>query len=45
MHYFYGKINQGQRVCPLYGGRPLFGESAIRGFTVAIFTPLTGIQD
>ena len=34
MYYLYGKINRGHSICPLYGGRPLFGESAIRGFTV-----------
>ena len=34
MHYLYGSINQGHAICPLYGGCPLFGESAIRGFTV-----------
>ena len=31
---FYGKINRGQVSRPLYGGCPLFGGSAIRGFTV-----------
>ena len=34
MHYLYGSINRGHAICPLYGGCPLFGESAIRGFTV-----------
>ena len=34
MYYSYGKINRGHNICPLYGGRPLFGESVIRGFTV-----------
>ena len=35
MHYLYGRINRGHGICPLYGGCPLFGESAInRGFTV-----------
>ena len=37
MYYLYGKINRGHSICPLYGGRPLFGESAIRGFTVFPF--------
>ena len=31
---FYGKINQGQVICPLYRGCPLFGMSVIRRFTV-----------
>ena len=31
---FYGKINQGQVICPLYRGCPLFGLSVIRCFTV-----------
>ena len=34
MYYLYGKINQGHGICPLFGGCPFFGESAIRGFTV-----------
>ena len=34
MYYFYRKSNRGHRICPLYRGGPLFGESAIRGFTV-----------
>ena len=34
MYYFYRKSNQGHGICPLYRGGPLFGESAIRGFTV-----------
>ena len=34
MYYLYGKINRGHGICPLYGGCPLLGESAIRGFTV-----------
>ena len=34
MYYFYGKINRGQVICPLYRGCPLFGGSVIRGFTV-----------
>ena len=36
MYYLYGKINRGHRICPLYGDCPLFGGSAIRGFTVQI---------
>ena len=36
MHYLYGSINRGHAICPLYGGCPLFGESAIRGFTVYV---------
>ena len=34
MYYLYGKLNRGHRICPLYGGCPLLGESVIRGFTV-----------
>ena len=34
MYYFYRKSNRGHGICPLYRGRPLLGESAIRGFTV-----------
>ena len=33
-HYFYRKSIRGHVVCPLYRGCPLFGESAIRSFTV-----------
>ena len=29
-----GKSIGGRKICPLYRGCPLFGESAIRGFTV-----------
>ena len=36
---FYGKINQGQVICPLYRGCLLLGESVIRGFTVVFFPP------
>ena len=34
MYYFYGKINQGHIVCPLYGGGPYLGESIMGGSTV-----------
>ena len=34
MYQCYGKINQGQVICPLYRSCPLFGESVIIGFTV-----------
>ena len=37
---FYGKINRGQVICPLYRGCPLFGGSVIRGFTVFSFVVL-----
>ena len=40
MYYLYGKINRGHAICPLYGGCPLFGESAIRGFTVRTFSSI-----
>ena len=35
MYYLYGRINQGHKICLLYGGCPLFGESVIRGFTLS----------
>ena len=34
MYYFYGKINRGHIVCPLYGSSLYLRESAIRGSTV-----------
>ena len=34
MHYFYGKVNRGHVVCPLYGGNPYLGESVMGGSTV-----------
>ena len=37
---FYGKINRGQVICPLYRGCPLFGGSVIRGFTVVLYLVL-----
>ena len=30
-------VNQGQVICPLYRGSPLFGGSVIRGFTILIY--------
>ena len=36
MYYFYGKINWGHVICPLYGGGPYLGESVMGGFTVYI---------
>ena len=33
---FYGKINRGQVICPLYRSCLLFGGSAIRRFTVNV---------
>ena len=36
MYYFYRKSNRGHGICPLYRGRPLLGESTIRGFTVVM---------
>ena len=38
MYYFYGKINQGHIVCPLYGGGPYFRESVMRCSTVIIWS-------
>ena len=34
----HGKVNRGRKICPLYRGCPLFGESAIRDFTVFILS-------
>ena len=34
MYYFYGKVNQGHMVCPLYRGGPYLGESIMGGATV-----------
>ena len=34
MYYFYGKINWGHVVCPLYGGDPYLRESVMKGSTV-----------
>ena len=34
MYYFYGKINWGHVVCPLYEGGLYLGESVIGGSTV-----------
>ena len=43
MYYFYRKNNQGHGICPLYRGYPPFGESVIRGFTVAVETIGTNV--
>ena len=34
MYCFYGKINRGHVVCPLYGGSPYLRESIMGGSTV-----------
>ena len=34
MYHFYGKINRGRIVCPLYGDSPYLGESVMGGSTV-----------
>ena len=34
IYYFYGKINWGYVVCPLYGGNLYLRESVMRGSTV-----------
>ena len=36
MYYFYGKVNQGHIVCPLYGDGPYLRESIMGGSTVHI---------
>ena len=33
MYYFYGKINRGRVVCPLYGGGPFLRETDMGGST------------
>ena len=38
MHYFYGKVNWGRVVCPLYGGSPYLGESVMGGSIVYTHT-------
>ena len=35
--HYYGKINWGHTVCPLYGGGPYLGESVMGGSTVTYF--------
>ena len=37
-YHFYGKINRGHIVCPVYGGGPYLGESVMRCSTVIIWT-------
>ena len=38
MYYFYGKINGGHVVCPLYGGGLYLGEFVMEGSTVPYFS-------
>ena len=38
MYYFYGKINWGHIVCPLYGGGPYLRESIMGGSPVITIT-------
>ena len=36
MYYFYGKVNRGHVVCPLYIGGPYLRESIMGGSTVLV---------
>ena len=38
MYYFYGKVNRGHVVCPLYGGSRYLKKSIMRGATVYYVT-------
>ena len=39
MYYFYGKVNQGHVVCPLYGGSPYF-RGSVMGHSTIVFTSM-----
>ena len=43
MYYFYGKVNRGHVVCPLYRGGPYLGESVMEDSTVYLSNGLVAL--